>query len=1006
MKNFKFISILGVLLCLWMLSYTSCKEKDPLVVQGNIEGTVTDAETSQAVPSVNVNIVANSNTTFAEQSKQTGSDGKFSFKDIEAGSYKLSFSKNGYEDNSKNINLSAGQTSSGDVTLTPIKPVLSVSTVLLDFGATNNILPIEISNTGKGELNWTIVEDLTWLSVTPATGKTTATPASVTVTIDRSLFTETTKTGTFTINSNGGSATVNVTASKEIPVLQISTNSLDFGISTNFLQLEISNIGKGELNWSIVEDLAWLSVNPVSGTTVSTASVATVTIDRSLFTETNKTGTFVINSNGGNATVNVFVGKTIPVLAISATLLDFGTANNILPLEITNTGTGELNWSIIEELDWLSVNPASGTAISTPASVTATIDRSKFTGSASSITGTITINSNGGNATVNISASWENPVLNVSVTSLDFGTTTNNLSLEITNTGKGELNWSIVEDLTWLSVNPVSGKTTTTTSVVTITVDRTQLSENSKTATFLVNSNGGSVTVNVSISKPTAVLSVTPTTLDFGETETEKSINISNTGAGTLTYTATTAQSWITLENGANSVTTDTKIIKVKVARTGLTSGNYTGDVVINSNVNSVIVPISMKILQPSAPALLNGQASGITYNSAQVSATLTSLGSSAVTQHGHCWSTSPNPTTTDNKTTLGGTGVLKSFTSNITGLSANTTYYVKAYATNAVGTTYSDAITFNTLPPPTMATVQTTRTENVKHNQIDGVGNLTVLGDGLVTDYGFCYSTSNATPTTSDSKASLGQTTQTGNFTVTVTGLQGGAKYYLRAYAVNSMGTAYGGVVEATTADAPPVVTSGLVAYYTFDGENCSEAQGKSEYNGVKQGNGNPVWSTDIPGKSGKSLQLNNDAYFLVPTGPINCFPSTYSYSIWLKTMTVGNTAVNLQTGSIYGTCIYISTNNQVAVYYTSYTYYFDLDVSGLLLDGNWHLLNITRNGNTFKLYIDGVYYANYTYSYTNNNNSPMFIGNGFTGKMDNFRVYNRELTQSEITEIYNAKQ
>jgi hypothetical protein len=78
----------------------------------------------------------------------------------------------------------------------------------------------------------------------------------------------------------------------------------------------------------------------------------------------------------------------------------------------------------------------------------------------------------------------------------------------------------------------------------------------------------------------------------------------------------------------------------------------------------------------------------------------------------------------------------------------------------------------------------------------------------------------------------------------------------------------------------------------------------------------------------------------------------------------------------------------------------------SDLLLDGNWRLLNITKNGSTFKLYIDGVYYANSTNSDTWNENVPLFIGNGFIGKMDNFRACNRELTAAEITEIYNVKQ
>jgi hypothetical protein len=599
--------------------------------------------------------------------------------------------------------------------------------------------------------------------------------------------------------------------------------------------------------------------------------------------------------------------------------------------------------------------------------------------------------------------------LDVTPTMLDFGTATNIIPVEIRNTGKGELTWSVVEDLAWLSVNPTTGKTTSEVSSITVTIDRSLITEDRKTGTFIINSNSGSKIVNVSVNKASSVLSITPTTLDFGDTETEKSINVSNAGVGTLTYTATSAQSWITLENGTNSVTTDTKIIKITVSRAGLSPNSYSGDIVINSNSNSITVPVSMRVIQPSAPELLNGQASGITYNSAQVSGTLTSLGSSVVTQHGHCWSVSPNPTTADNKTTMGGTSALKSFSSEITGLNANSIYYVRAYATNAVGTAYSDAITFTTLSPPTIATVQTLRSENIKQNQIDAVGDITALGDGLVTDYGICYSTGNATPTTGDSKASLGQTAQTGSFTVTLKGLQTSTKYYLRAYAVNSMGTAYGGVVETTTADSPPVVTNGLVTYYTFDSENCDEAQGKTEYRGVKAGSGNPVWSTDIPGTSGKSLQLNRDAYFYVDPAPVNRLPATFSYSIWLKTMYADNTVIDFEQSSNGRSTLYIASDNMIYNQRdagNSYFRGFNIDVSGLLLDGSWHLLNITKNASGYKLYIDGSYYSSVSNNYTYSDNVPMFIGKGFTGKMDNLRVYNRELTLAEITEIYNAKQ
>ncbi len=68
------------------------------------------------------------------------------------------------------------------------------------------------------------------------------------------------------------------------------------------------------------------------------------------------------------------------------------------------------------------------------------------------------------------------------------------------------------------------------------------------------------------------------------------------------------------------------------------------------------------------------------------------------MTVRGVCWSTSANPTTTDNKTVDGsGTGV---FTSSITGLFPGTIYHVRAYATNRVGTSYGQDLSYKTKAP------------------------------------------------------------------------------------------------------------------------------------------------------------------------------------------------------------------------------------------------------------------------------------------------------------------
>jgi uncharacterized protein (TIGR02145 family) len=85
-----------------------------------------------------------------------------------------------------------------------------------------------------------------------------------------------------------------------------------------------------------------------------------------------------------------------------------------------------------------------------------------------------------------------------------------------------------------------------------------------------------------------------------------------------------------------------------------------------------------------------------ITETAAATGGIITNDGYTVVTQRGVCWDTSPNPTINNSKTE-NGTG-MGSFTSIMRGLKPNTTYYVRAYATNSKGTGYGNTLSFTTL--------------------------------------------------------------------------------------------------------------------------------------------------------------------------------------------------------------------------------------------------------------------------------------------------------------------
>ena len=117
----------------------------------------------------------------------------------------------------------------------------------------------------------------------------------------------------------------------------------------------------------------------------------------------------------------------------------------------------------------------------------------------------------------------------------------------------------------------------------------------------------------------------------------------------------------------------------------------------------------------------------------------ITSNGGSAVTASGVCWGTSSNPVATGSHTTDG--SALGVFASSLTGLTQGTTYYVRAYATNSVGTAYGTEVTFTTLTTPTLAA--TTAASAITTTSATSGGNITSNGGSAVTASGVCWGTS-----------------------------------------------------------------------------------------------------------------------------------------------------------------------------------------------------------------------------------------------------------------------
>jgi len=193
-------------------------------------------------------------------------------------------------------------------------------------------------------------------------------------------------------------------------------------------------------------------------------------------------------------------------------------------------------------------------------------------------------------------------------------------------------------------------------------------------------------------------------------------------------------------------------------------------------------------------PTLTTTAVSSIAASTASSGGNISTDGGSPVTARGVCWNTTGSPTTADSKTTNGsGTG---SFISSLTGLTAVNTYYVRAYAANSVGTAYGNEVSFTTVAVE-LATLTTTAVTNITTMAASSGGDISSDGGASVTARGVCWNTTGS-PTTADSKTTNGS--GTGSFISSLTGLTAGTTYYVRSYATNIVGTAYGDQVSFTT--------------------------------------------------------------------------------------------------------------------------------------------------------------------------------------------------------------
>lgn len=220
--------------------------------------------------------------------------------------------------------------------------------------------------------------------------------------------------------------------------------------------------------------------------------------------------------------------------------------------------------------------------------------------------------------------------------------------------------------------------------------------------------------------------------------------------------------------------------------------------------------PVPDISIHPTVPTIVTNTVTAITMNSVAAGGNITTDGGSPVTLRGVVWSKLPTPTIQLATKTLDGPGA-GAFDSAVLNLNANTTYYIRAYATNAYGTAYGNEVTFKTLVNPAdLPVITTTTVTDITTNSAVTGGNVTSAGASPVTSRGVVWGL-NTDPTILINTGISSNGIGLGAFISNATNLMPDTTYYIKAYATNSHGTGYGAEFSFTTSPLLYTVGTGV---------------------------------------------------------------------------------------------------------------------------------------------------------------------------------------------------
>ena len=444
-------------------------------------------------------------------------------------------------------------------------------------------------------------------------------------------------------------------------------------------------------------------------------------------------------SIGSRSTALAFTVDTAPAkLLVKPTTLDFGKlevgSKAILSIVVNNSGQQALNWQTsASNVSWLSPQPASGAvqANAAPQFIYVTGDASQL--KVGQYTATLQITSNGGTAQVSVrlevvpQSVKPTAKLSVTPTTLDFGSLDSGTqlthSLTVGNTGTAALKWTAsTGNANWVKLDSTSQtiQPGAKPNTVNVTVDTTNLSPGSQTATITITSNGGTaqiaITVVVNVSQqPCALQAPSSSSLTFnanlGANPAPQNVTVSVTGNCTngVTVTPTVAivsgSGWLAVAPSSATITSGSATFSVNVTASALSPGTYTGSISFaalsngsaisgspqTTNVSLTVteVPPVLSVSPGNIPVTLSNSDSATTY-----AITIANTGGASLN-----WNATLDPNTPSFVT-------LSSGNNTTVAAGASTTLHVNVNPANQQAGTYSTTVTVTAVDPYTGKTI------------------------------------------------------------------------------------------------------------------------------------------------------------------------------------------------------------------------------------------------------------------------------------------------------------